>query len=206
MHAEELAKTIDHTLLQPNATQPDVERLCDEAADYHFAAVCVLPHWVPLAGRLLADSDVKVCTVVGFPFGADGVRSKVAAAKEAVAHGADEIDVVIYLPAMLSGDFTYVRDELTRVVRAVRMAGVNNGRGQVIVKVDRRDLLPVQQAQEAGLQDRREAPASTSSRPRPGSVPKAPRSTTSSCCATRSTSGWPSRRRAASAPTTTSSA
>ena len=135
MHAEELAKTIDHTLLQPDATQPDIERLCDTAADFHFAAVCVLPHWVRLAGRLLTDSDVKVCTVVGFPFGADGVRSKVAAAKEAVANGADEIDVMMCLPAMLSGDFTYVRDELTRVVRAVRMAGVNNGRGLILVKV-----------------------------------------------------------------------
>jgi deoxyribose-phosphate aldolase len=73
--------------------------------------------------------------VVGFPFGADGMRSKVVAAEEAVAHGADEIDVVMCLPAMLSGDFTYVRDELTGVVRAVRMAGVNNGRGLVLVKV-----------------------------------------------------------------------
>ncbi|MGD0996864.1 MAG: deoxyribose-phosphate aldolase [Thermoleophilia bacterium] len=135
MHAEELAKTIDHTLLQPDATRRDIERLCQQAAEYHFAAVCVLPHWVGLCGRLLSDSDVKVCTVVGFPFGADGMRSKVVAAEEAVAHGADEIDVVMCLPAMLSGDFTYVRDELTGVVRAVRMAGVNNGRGLVLVKV-----------------------------------------------------------------------
>ena len=135
MHAEELAKTIDHTLLQPDATSRDIERLCAQAAEYHFAAVCVLPHWVQLCGRLLVDSDVKVCTVIGFPFGADGMRSKVVAAEEAVAHGADEIDVVMCLPAMLSGDFTYVRDELTGVVRAVRMAGVNNGRGLVLVKV-----------------------------------------------------------------------
>ena len=135
MHAEELAKTIDHTLLQPDASRRDIERLCEQAAEYDFAAVCVLPHWVRLCGRLLSDSDVKVCTVVGFPFGADGMRSKVVAAEEAVAHGADEIDVVMCLPAMLSGDFTYVRDELTGVVRAVRMAGVNNGRGLVLVKV-----------------------------------------------------------------------
>jgi deoxyribose-phosphate aldolase len=135
LHAEELAKTIDHTLLQPNAVRADIERLCAQAAEYHFAAVCVLPHWVQFAARLLVDSDVKVCTVVGFPFGADGMRSKVAAAEDAVSHGADEIDVVMCLPAMLSGDFTYVRDELTGVVRSVRMAGVNNGRGLVLVKV-----------------------------------------------------------------------
>jgi len=135
VHAEELAKTIDHTLLRPDATVVDFERLCAEAAEYHFAAVCVLPHWVRFCSSALADSDVKVCTVVGFPFGADGMRSKIAAAKDAVAGGADEIDVVLCLPAMLSGDFTYVRNELTGVVRAVRMGGVNNGRGHVIVKV-----------------------------------------------------------------------
>jgi deoxyribose-phosphate aldolase len=135
VHAEELAKTIDHTLLQPDAVRRDIERLCAQAAEYHFAAVCVLPHWVRHCGRLLIDSDVKVCTVIGFPFGADGMRSKVAAAEEAVANGADEIDVMLCLPAMLSGDFTYARDELTGVVRAVRMAGVNNGRGLVLVKV-----------------------------------------------------------------------
>ena len=135
MHADELAKTIDHTLLRPEATVADIERLCAQAAEFHFAAVCVLPHWVSLCRRLLADSDVKVCTVVGFPYGADGGRAKVATAKDAVAHGADEIDVVICVPAMLAGDFTYVRNELRAVVRAVRVGGVNNGRGLVIVKV-----------------------------------------------------------------------
>ena len=135
VHAEELAKTIDHTLLRPDATVADIELLCDQAAQYHFAAVCVLPHWVALCRRLLADSDVKVCTVIGFPYGADGGRAKVATAKDAVAHGADEIDVVMCVPAMLAGDFTYVRNELRAVVRAVRVGGVNNGRGLVIVKV-----------------------------------------------------------------------
>jgi deoxyribose-phosphate aldolase len=134
MHAEELAKTIDHTLLRPEATERDVERLCRQAARYHFAAVCVLPHWVPLARTLLGDFDVKICTVVGFPFGADGMRPKIICAEEAVAAGADEIDVTICLPAMLSGDFTYVRDELAAVVRAVRVGGVNNGKGLVLVK------------------------------------------------------------------------
>ncbi|HMK92201.1 MAG TPA: deoxyribose-phosphate aldolase, partial [Thermoleophilia bacterium] len=79
-------------------------------------------------------SDVKVCTVVGFPFGADGMSAKVVAAEEAVALGADEVDVVICLPGLLSGDFTYVRKELAGVVRAVRVAGVNNGRGLVLIK------------------------------------------------------------------------
>jgi len=135
VHVEELAKTIDQTLLLPDTTSRDVERLCREAARYHFAAVCVFPHFVPQAAKLLNTVDVKVCTVVSFPFGADSPRTKVVACEEAVGQGADEIDVVMNTPAMISGDFTYVRNELTRVVRAVRMKSVNSGRGLTLVKV-----------------------------------------------------------------------
>ena len=135
MHVEELAKTIDQTLLLPDTTARDVERLCREAARYHFAAVCVFPHFVPLAAQLLNTADVKVCTVVSFPFGADAPRAKVVACEAAVSQGADEIDVVMNTPAMLSGEFSYVRNELTRVVRAVRMKSVNSGRGLTLVKV-----------------------------------------------------------------------
>jgi deoxyribose-phosphate aldolase len=134
VHAEELAKTIDHTLLRADTTSADVERLCREAATYHFAAVCVFPHFVPLADELLRTADVKVCTVVSFPYGADGRRAKVVAAEEAVAQGAEEIDVVINVQGLLSGEFGAVRAELASVVRAVRMKSVNSGRGQGIVK------------------------------------------------------------------------
>ena len=134
MQAQELAKTIDHTLLRPDTVSVDVERLCCEATTYHFAAVCVFPHFVPLADRMLRNADVKVCTVIAFPYGADTVRTKVVAAEDAVARGADELDVVINLPALLSGDLGLVRDDLASVVRAGRMEAVNTGRGQVIVK------------------------------------------------------------------------
>jgi deoxyribose-phosphate aldolase len=134
MHAEELAKTIDHTLLRPDATASDIERLCHEAAHHHFAAVCVFPHWVPVCRRVLTGVDVKVCTVVSFPFGADHTRAKLVAVEEAVAEGADEVDVVISLPAMLAHEFTFVRDELAAVVRTARVASVNSGRGLVLVK------------------------------------------------------------------------
>lgn len=135
MHVEELAKTIDHTMLRADGARPDLERLCAEAAHFHFATVCVLPYWVPVAAKLLADSDVKVCTVISFPHGADTARAKVAAAEDAVAQGADEIDVTMNLPAMLSGDVVFVRDELRTVVNAVRMRSVNSGKGNVLVKV-----------------------------------------------------------------------
>lgn len=134
MHAEELAKTIDHTLLRADGTSKDVERLCRDAARLHFAAVCVFPHFVPLAGELLKGADVKVCSVIAFPFGAEAARCKVIAAEEAVKSGADEIDVVMNLPAMLSGDFGLVRNELASVVHGVRMRAVNSGRGHIIVK------------------------------------------------------------------------
>lgn len=134
MHAEELAKTIDHTLLRADAVSADVERLCREATKYHFAAVCVFPHFVPLADGILRRADVKVCSVISFPFGADAARSKVVAAEDAVAKGADEIDVVINLPALLSGDFGLVRNELASVVRGVRLKAINSGRGPVVVK------------------------------------------------------------------------
>jgi deoxyribose-phosphate aldolase len=135
LHPEELAKTIDHTLLRPDTTAKDVVRLCREARKYHFASVCVFPYFVPLAAELLHDHDVKVCSVISFPYGAESRRSKVIAAETAVAQGADELDVMLNLPAMLSGEFSYVRDEISSVVRAVRLKGVNSGRGLTIVKV-----------------------------------------------------------------------
>ena len=134
MQAQELAKTIDHTLLRPDTISAEVERLCCEATTYHFAAVCVFPHFVPLADGMLRNADVKVCTVIAFPYGAETVRTKVVAAEDAVAGGAGELDVVINLPALLSGDFGLVRDDLASVVRAGRMKAVSTGRGQVIVK------------------------------------------------------------------------
>jgi deoxyribose-phosphate aldolase len=134
LHPEELAKSIDHTLLRADATSADVEVLCAEAAKFHFAAVCLFPHYVPMASALLRGSDVKTCTVISFPFGADTPRIKALAADEAVRQGADEVDVVINVPAFLSGEFGLVRDELSGIVRTVRVRSVNTGRGQVIVK------------------------------------------------------------------------
>ena len=135
LRLEELAKTIDHTLLGPTATLDDLDRLCDQAREYHFASVCVLPSFVPQAVERLRGCDVKVCTVISFPFGADATKAKIAAAEHAVASGADELEVVLNVPALLSGDFRYVRDELVALVRAVRVKSVNAGKGIVLLKV-----------------------------------------------------------------------
>jgi deoxyribose-phosphate aldolase len=135
LRVEELAKTIDSTLLDPTATQADVEQLCRDAIEHHFASICIFPYFVPQAQKLLRGYDVKVGTVISFPYGADTRRAKIAASENAVASGADELDVVMNIPAMLSGDFRYVRDELSSIVRSVRMKSVNIGRGLVLVKV-----------------------------------------------------------------------
>jgi deoxyribose-phosphate aldolase len=156
---EEIAKTIDHTLLRADATAVDVETLCREAARYHFAAVCLFPHYVPMAASLLKGTDVKTCTVISFPYGADTQRIKALAADDAISRGADEVDVVINISAFLSGEFGLVRDELTGVVRAARVRGVNMGRGQVIVKAiietcyldEKRKLLACKICEQAGV-------------------------------------------------------
>jgi deoxyribose-phosphate aldolase len=135
LRVEELAKTIDSTMLDPTSTIEDLKRLCADAAEHHFASVCVFPYFIAPAKKLLRGHDVKVGAVISFPYGADTQRAKIQAAENAVAVGADELDVVMNIPAMLSGDFRYVRDELCSLVGAVRMKSVNAGRGLVLVKV-----------------------------------------------------------------------
>jgi len=96
----ETAKYIDHTLLKPVATQADLEKLCAEARQYNFCSVCVNPYWVPFAKKLLQDTDVKVCTVIGFPLGANTTAVKAYETQDAVQNGADEIDMVINIGAL----------------------------------------------------------------------------------------------------------
>ncbi len=103
---------IDHTILKPQATPADVEKLCAEAAEYGFASVCVNPVYVALAKQCLAGTDVKVCTVIGFPLGSATTQNKVAEAQEAIALGADELDMVIHVGALCSGNTDYVLQEI----------------------------------------------------------------------------------------------
>lgn len=113
-----LAKYIDHTILKPSAVKADIELLCKEAKEYGFASVCVNPCWVPLCAMLLEGADVKVCTVVGFPLGANMSAVKAFEADLAVKQGAREIDMVINIGALKSGMLDAVRDD----IRAVRDA------------------------------------------------------------------------------------
>jgi len=111
----EVASLIDHTLLRPEATQHDIEVLCREALDFKFANVCINPTWVTLAARLLEGSGVGVCAVVGFPLGATTPDVKACEARRAIADGAREIDMVINIGALKSGN----RDDVQRDIEAV---------------------------------------------------------------------------------------
>ena len=107
-----LVKYIDYTLLKATATPADIEKLCQEARQYGFFSVCVNSSYVPLAAQLLKGTDVKVCTVVGFPLGAMSTQGKLYETSTALAEGADEIDMVINLGLFLSGQIAKVLDEI----------------------------------------------------------------------------------------------
>ena len=135
MRVREFAKTLDHTLLKPDATEGDVRNHCREAAHYHFAAVCVLPCHVRLAARELRGTDVKVATVVSFPFGADETPTKAVAVHEAIQGGASELDAVMNISKFLSGEFGYVAEELASLNGEIGAAAMNNGMNNTVFKV-----------------------------------------------------------------------
>jgi deoxyribose-phosphate aldolase len=115
---KEIASMIDHTLLKPEATEKDITRVCEEALTYGFASVCVNPCWVPLVSRLLRGTRVKVCTVVGFPLGANTAEVKAFEARNAVICGAQEIDMVINIGALRGGKYEEVKRDINLVVKA----------------------------------------------------------------------------------------
>lgn len=116
--AEVLAGRIDHTLLRADATQAEIERICDEAVQYGFASVCVNSRWVPLVAARLADASSLTCSVVGFPLGAMSARAKSEETAIAVDEGADEIDMVIDIGALKSGELAAVYQDIRGVVVA----------------------------------------------------------------------------------------
>lgn len=134
MNNLELAKMIDHTILKANATQSDIEKLCEEAKKYNFASVCVNPYWVPLASDLLKNSTVKVCTVIGFPLGATSSESKSSETEIAILQGADEVDMVINVGAMKNNQTDIVEKEILAVVNSARKTGKAQNKN-IIVKV-----------------------------------------------------------------------
>jgi len=128
MEQQNIAKLIDHTLLKPEAASAQIRTLCEEAVRLGFASVCINPWYVPLAAELVRGSTVKVCTVVGFPLGATMPQVKVFETEQAIKNGADEIDMVINIGALKSGEDEAVESDICGVVDA-------SHRGDAICKV-----------------------------------------------------------------------
>jgi len=122
----DLARYIDHTLLRPDASAADIDRLCAEAKEHRFAAVCINPTWVRRAAENLRGTDVAVASVIGFPFGASTSEVKALEARRAIRDGAREIDMVINIGALKSGLLDLVRQDIARVSDACREAGAAN--------------------------------------------------------------------------------
>ncbi len=114
----ELNRYFDHTLLKPDASGNGIITLCQEAKEYHFASVCVNPDFVPLAAKQLEGSDVKVCTVIGFPLGANMPEIKALEAKRAILDGATEVDMVLNISKAKEGDYDYVEKEIALIKEA----------------------------------------------------------------------------------------
>lgn len=112
-------KLFDHTILKPDAKEEDVKRICAEAKEYDFASVCINPDFVSLAAKELKGSDVKVCTVIGFPLGANTTKIKVAEALDAKENGAEEIDMVINISKAKDHDYAYIEEEIRRIKQAL---------------------------------------------------------------------------------------
>ncbi|MCB2204373.1 deoxyribose-phosphate aldolase [bacterium] len=118
----ELAGRIDHTLLKPEAGERDILRLCDEARQYGFASVCVNPSWVRLCANVLQESAPRVCTVIGFPLGANRTDVKVRETENAAADGAGEFDMVLHVGRLREGDYAYVENDIASVAHAARQS------------------------------------------------------------------------------------
>lgn len=116
----ELNRLIDHTYLKAFGTQSDIDLLIGEAKTYHFKSVCINPTYVAYAKKALAESDVLVCTVIGFPLGANTVETKVFETLNAVENGADEIDMVINIGRFKDGDYSYIKNEINQVCKAAK--------------------------------------------------------------------------------------
>ncbi|EGO6696019.1 deoxyribose-phosphate aldolase [Enterococcus faecalis] len=123
----ELNRMIDHTILKPEATEAAVQKIIDEAKEYNFFSVCINPCWVAFVSEQLADTDVAVCTVIGFPLGANTPEVKAYEAADAIKNGANEVDMVINIGALKSQQYDYVRQDIQGVVDAAK--------GKALVKV-----------------------------------------------------------------------
>ncbi|GIM28117.1 deoxyribose-phosphate aldolase [Clostridium polyendosporum] len=150
MDKNKLARMIDHTLLKPEATSEQIRKLCKDALEYNFASVCVNPINVVLAAKLLKDSEVKVCTVIGFPLGANTSAVKVFETKDAIQNGATEVDMVINIGKLKEKDYDYVREDIRAVVDAAKSMTLTKVIIETCLLTDEEKIIACKLAKEAG--------------------------------------------------------
>ena len=148
--SKELAKYIDHTQLKPDTTKEKIKQIVDEAREYKFASVCVNPHWVSYCFDQLKDTSVKVCTVIGFPLGATSTESKVFETKQAIQDGATEVDMVINVGELKSGNDQFVKDDIQAVVNAAREGALTKVIIETSLLTNDEKVRACQLAKEAG--------------------------------------------------------
>ena len=149
--SKELCKLVDHTILKPDAARADVKKICKEAKAYGFASVCINPVHVAYAAELLHESPVNVCTVIGFPLGANTSVIKAAEAKEAIANGADEVDMVINIGAAKEHDYETVKKDVEAVRAVVDPAHVLKVIIETCLLTDEEKVAVCKACQEAAL-------------------------------------------------------
>lgn len=147
---EKITKLIDHTILAADATKEDVMRICQEAKQYGFASVCIQPSWVKFVSEQLMSTDVKVCTVIGFPLGATSTRAKAYEAEVALEDGAEELDMVINIGALKSGEYELVKADIAAVCKVVQKPAIVKVIIETALLTDEEKKIACTLAKEAG--------------------------------------------------------
>ena len=149
MNQRELARMIDHTLLKQEATKEQIEKLCKEALEYNFASVCVNPTNIELAAKILKNSAVKVCTVIGFPLGANTTKVKIFETKDAIENGATEVDMVINIGKLKEKDYEYVKKDIEAVVNEAKEKALTKVIIETCLLTDEEKVMACKIAKEA---------------------------------------------------------
>lgn len=150
MDKQQLASMIDHTILKADATRESVEKICKEALEYKFASVCINPANIELAAEMLKGSEVKVCTVIGFPLGANTSEVKAFETKDAIAKGADEVDMVINIGRLKDKDYEYVKNDIKVVVEAAKGKALTKVIIETCLLTDEEKVKACELSKEAG--------------------------------------------------------
>lgn len=143
LYSKLLTKSIEHTILKPQTSRQDIEKLCNEAEQFGFHAVCVPPYFVSQAKQFLKNTAIKVVTVAGFPMGYTNINGKGEETKKAISDGADEIDMVMNIAAFKSGNFAYVKDDIQNIATLCRL---NNKIVKVILETSLLSLEEIEKA------------------------------------------------------------